>query len=73
MAENISDLLLRKLQAHYGGTSTLNVYWRQYWADAAGGNNGGIPKVGDALVAHYSKTATENVADAAYRFWTAYV
>lgn len=44
---------------------------KAYWADAAGGNNGGVWKTADALYAHYGGAAV-HIGDRADTFWGAY-
>jgi hypothetical protein len=68
-----SDLQFAKLAAHYpSAAKTLGDLAFAYWSDAAGGNNGGVPKAGQALYDHYGGPEL-TLTDRAQRFWAAYV
>lgn len=68
-----NDLIVQKLGAIYTTTpKTIGDLLKAYWSDATRGNNGGAPKVRDALFAHFGGTEA-TLGDKANRFWGAVI
>lgn len=66
--DSLQDIQFTKLKAHYGGTNkSLNDYLALYLRDNA------TFKTPHGDAAHYGKTTSEHLSDAAVRFWLAYV
>ena len=66
-----NDSIVERLAAIYPSQKkTLGDLLFSYWSDATRGNNGGKPKMGDALYAHFGGTEL-TLGDRANRFLAA--
>jgi hypothetical protein len=64
-----NDQIVAKLALIYPSTPRhIGDLLKAYWSDAGRGNNGGKPKGGDSLFAHFGGAET-TLGDKANRFW----